>query len=303
MVEQDPFKIKVSRSSRDGGTYFMYKTDPLLVEKCRVLRRKGFALGTIIKKTNLPKTTVYGYIREIFLPFEVKERIKREARKRINDYIRKEKKGKCMPGREFLKPKHWSQGLIFIISHFMFDGQIRYGGCEYYNRSDYLIQKMRKTMETLLGLSSKIYKRDFGVKQLRYSNVELGSYIRKRASELLDYIKTASLIEKKIFLQAFFDDEGCVYKYRNNRKIRGYQHNLEILNLIKKLLKDFDIKSRIEKRGKEIVISGKESFIKFRDKINFSKGIYINLNRKNSIWRKKLEKREILDYIISSYKK
>jgi len=41
--------------------------------------------------------------------------------------------------------------------------------------------------------------------------------------------------------------------------------------------------------------------VKFRDKINFLKGVYINPDRKNSIWKKKLEKREILDYTINSY--
>lgn len=59
----------------------------------------------------------------------------------------------------------------------------------------------------------------------------------------------------------------------------------------------------MEKIGKEIVISRKPSFIKFRDKINFSKGVYINPKHRNSIWKKKLEKREILDIIIASYKK
>ena len=106
-----------------------------------------------------------------------------------------------------------------------------------------------------------------------------------------------------LFLQAFFDDEGCIYIYGNNRKIRGFQYNLEILKLVQNLLKSFSIKSRIEEKGKEIVISGKENLIKFRRGINFSKGIYINPERKNSIWKKKLEKRKILDKVINSYNK
>ncbi len=76
----------------------MHKTNPILVEKCRTLRRKGFTLGEIIKATHLPKTTVYGHIYDILLPVEVKERIKREARRRTNEYIRKYRKGKCLPG-------------------------------------------------------------------------------------------------------------------------------------------------------------------------------------------------------------
>jgi hypothetical protein len=73
------------------------------------------------------------------------------------------------------------------------------------------------------------------------------------------------------------------------------------LELIQKLLKDFNIESKIDSKYKEIVISRKESLIRFRNEINFSRGIYINPKRRNSIWKQKLEKREILDKIINSY--
>jgi len=73
--------------------------------------------------------------------------------------------------------------------------------------------------------------------------------------------------------------------------------------LVQKLLKDFDIESKIDNKYQEIIISRKPNIIKFRDKIDFSKGIYINPDRKNSIWKKKLEKREILNKIIDSYQR
>ena len=65
-------------------------------------------------------------------------------------------------------------------------------------------------MKKVLCFNSKIYLRDFGVKQLRYYNTILSFYMQRKAKELITYIKTASLQEKEIFLQAFFDDEGCV---------------------------------------------------------------------------------------------
>jgi len=37
-------------------------TDPLLIEKRRKLKRKGFTLGKIIKAVSLPKTTAYDHI-------------------------------------------------------------------------------------------------------------------------------------------------------------------------------------------------------------------------------------------------
>ena len=281
----------------------MYKTDPLLIEKCRTLRRKGFTLGEIIKVTKLPKTTVFNHIQNIPLSTKRKKEIQEDAIKRITEFSRK-RKGKCIPGRIVIKPKGWIKELIFLTAHFMFDGEIRHSRCVYQNRNITLINLVEQFMKDTFNLTPyyKLY-RETGVHRISYHYVELADYIKKRAQGLKKYIKTASLPEKKIFLQAFFDDEGCVYKYGNNRKIRGYQHNLEILKLIQKLLKDFDIKSRIEEKGQEIVIFGKENLIKFRDKINFSEGIYINPNRKNSIWKKKLEKRGILDRIISSYKK
>ena len=272
-------------------------------EKCINLRNKGFTLGEIITITKLPKTTIYYHIKDIPLPSEIIERIKRENIQRLNKFSQI-RKGKCIPGRIVPKPNGWTNELIFLTAHFMFDGEIRHSRCVYQNRNITLINLVEQFMKDTFNLTPyyKLY-RETGVHRISYHYVELADYIKKRAQGLKKYIKTASLPEKKIFLQAFFDDEGCVYKYGNNRKIRGYQHNLEILKLIQKLLKDFDIESRIDEKYQEIVISRKPNLIKFRDKINFSKGVYINPDRKNSIWKKKLEKREILDKIIGSFKK
>lgn len=107
-------------------------TDPLLTEKCRTLRRKGFTLGEIIKTTNLPKTTVFDHIRDIPLSVELKERIIRENIQRLNKF-RPNKKGKCISGRVVPKPIGWTNELVFLVAHFMFDGEIRYCGCIYHN--------------------------------------------------------------------------------------------------------------------------------------------------------------------------
>ncbi len=175
----------------------------------------------------------------------------------------------------------------------MFDGEIRYGSCVYQNRNIALVNKVKDLMQKIFNLKpyNKFYE-ETGVHRISFHYVELADYFREKVKELKKYITNSSLLEKKIFLQVFFDDEGCAYIYirGNNRKIRGYQHNLETLRLIQAILQDFDIKSRIEEKGQEVVISGKPNLIKFRDKINFSKGIFINPERKNSIWKKKLEK-------------
>ena len=71
--------------------------------------------------------------------------------------------------------------------------------------------------------------------------------------------------------------------------------------LVQKLLKDFQIPSAIHKPN-EVVIMSKVNLEKFRKEINFSPGVFINGNRSNSIWKKSLEKRYLLDQAIKSFK-
>ncbi len=271
-------------------------TSPVLIEKCRTLRKKGFTLGQIIKVTKLPKTTVFDHIYDVPLSDKIKKHIREDRAKKFN----KKRKGKCVLGRVVPKPENWTKELIFLTAHFMFDGEISKGSCIYNNRNKSLIDHVKSLMGKVFNLQPyDWFNKDTGVRRISYHYVELADYMRKRALELNKYIKSASIEEKRIFLKAFFDDEGSVHF--DKRLVRGYQYNLEILKLVQKLLKDFDIESKIDEKYKEIVISRKPNLIKFQDKINFSKGVYINPNRKNSIWKKKLEKRKLLDMAINSY--
>ena len=289
------------RGLPDARYIFYMAHASTLIEKCRLLRKGGYTLNEIIEAVKLPKTTVYYHISAIPLSSESREKITKRNILRLQ-LLSKRRKGKCAPGRTLFLPKDWSKELVFVTAHFMFDGSIRYGGCDYYNRNISLIESMRKTVKKVFEIDSAIYERDFGVKQLRYNYVELGQFVKNKADQLLAYIRSAPLEYKKVFLKAFFDDEGGVRSYKNIRTVRGFQHNTKTLILIHDLLKDFNIESSVDAKYNEIVISRKDNLIRFRDHINFSKGIYINPDRKNSIWRKKLEKRAILSYILRAYK-
>ncbi|HEX9721978.1 MAG TPA: LAGLIDADG family homing endonuclease [Candidatus Paceibacterota bacterium] len=279
----------------------MQKTPSTLIEECQLLRKQGYSLDEIVRTTGVPRTTVYGHIVHIPLSPEKQSAIRIATTKRINEFNITVRKGKALPGRVFEKPDSWSPEFVFAVSHFMFDGEILYGGCAYYNRSDYLIETMRSVIKRLFGLDSRVDERDDGVKRIGYYNVEFGQYAKQKSVELLSYIQMAPVEEKRVFLRSFFDDEGSVGIYKNSRKVKGYQHNLIRLSLVQKLLKDFYIDSRVDEKYQEIVISRKENLIKFRKEINFSKGVYINPKRTNSIWKKKLEKRQLLDIAINSF--
>lgn len=253
-----------------------------------------------MKAVKLPKTTVFDHIQDIPLSTQSKERIIRENIQRLNKF-RPNKKGKCISGRIVPQPKGWTNGLLFLVAHFMFDGEIRSHGCIYHNRNEALITWVSFLMKKVFKLQPHNWlNKETGVHRISYHYIELADYMRKKSQELREYIKTASLSEKKIFLKAFFDDEGSIHF--DKKLVRGYQHNLEILKLVQNLLKDFDIESKIDEKHQEIVISRKPNLIKFRDKINFSKSIFINPDRKNSIWKRKLQKRDLLNMAIASYK-
>ncbi|MDD4990188.1 MAG: LAGLIDADG family homing endonuclease [Candidatus Pacebacteria bacterium] len=276
-------------------------TNPVLIQKIKQLRSNGFSLGEIVKATNLPKTTVYDHIRSVYISPELKKTIIEIGRKKVV-VINKQRKGKCWVGREVILPQGWPNGLLFLTAHFIFDGVINYGSCVYQNRSEALISRVDDLMNEVFGLEPRRYfYQDTGVYRIAYYNVELASYFKGKALWLIDNIINASILEKRIFLQAFFDDEGCIHWRKSKRIVRGFQKDLKILELVEQLLKDFNIDSTIDRKYKEIIVSRKENLIKFQKEINFSQGIFINPERKNSIWKQKLEKRHILSEMINSY--
>jgi len=285
----------------------MYKTAPLLIQKCRTLRKDGFTLREISKLTNIPVVTIHGYVKDIPFSLKLIKNIKLKQIKNTRRLIKfnvEVRKGKCIPGRIVPKPKEWFCDLIYLVAHFMFDGEITSHSCIYNNRNEVLVNQVRVLMKKVFNLEPYTYlNKGTGVHRISYHYVELAFYIQKKSRELLKYIQKASKREKIIFLKAFFDDEGCTGLWMRKRLVRGYQKDLKILELVQKLLKDFTIESKIDKKYKEIVISGKKNLVKFQNVVNFSKGVYINPNRKNSIWKRKLEKREILSKLINSYQK
>lgn len=53
---------------------------------------------------------------------------------------------------------------------------------------------------------------------------------------------------KSAFLKAFYNDEGCMDFNGKIRRVRGYQHSHHILTLVRKLLAEFNIPSKIDPR-------------------------------------------------------
>lgn len=272
-----------------------------LIKKCRVLRNKGYSLGEVSDFIEVPKSTLYGHVKDMPLSSEQKNniaaRIKERNKNRVNP-----RKGKCLPGREILKPKLWSEDLVHIVAHFMFDGMVNDDSCIYYSKDKSQIFHMRKLLYKAFKIRPEIKLRDNGVFGLPFYHVEFAEYVKKRKEWIISYINNgASYAKKRIFLKAFFDDEGCVFYKGDKKRVRGYQKSIPILKKVRNLLATFSIESRIDKEHSNIEITGYNNLTNFAKEINFSPRIYMNPERKNSIWKKRISKKRILDILLESY--
>lgn len=273
----------------------------VLICNSRLLRKRGYSLNSIAARIGLPRSTVYWHIKDIALSIEQKNRI---SKRRIILCAQhpNPRKGKCVRGRLVLKPESWSKDLVHILSHILFDGGIEKYGCAYYSSNPSQIYHVRNLFKKVFGVNAKIRARSNGVFVLLASYIELADYVRHKEKILLGYIvKGAPREEKRIFIQSFFDDEGSIYFKGGKRRIRGSQDSPPILRTIKDLLLEFGIDSRIDRTAKAIEVSERRNIEAFKREINFSKGIFVNKDRNNSIWGKKIEKREILSRAIRSY--
>jgi len=146
----------------------MHKTAPLLIQRCKTLRRRGFSLGVIVRVVHLSKTTVYGHIRDINLSPKIRNRLNQSSIRQLIAFNHK-RKGKCLPGRIVPKPKEWLYDLIYLVAHFMFDGEIRSHGSVYSNRNGALINEVRILMKKAFNLEPYIYlNKETGVYKISY---------------------------------------------------------------------------------------------------------------------------------------
>lgn len=273
-------------------------------QQCQQLRLAGYTLPQIAEETGRSKTSVYFHINHIPLSQKRRKEIAQAATRRILEATRA-RKGKSALGRQPIPFSSWTPESVFAISHFAFDGELRHYLCAYYNRSRPLIDRLQKCMKSMYDYPPARSTKSNGVITIAYFNVELAAYIKKKRIELFDTIEILDSNLQLVFLRAFFDDEGCMdYKpSARTRRIRGYQHNSDVLKLIQRLLQKFGIQSTIRTSSKEIVISGRDQLCLFRNLINFSPGVKINGKRSNSVWKKSYEKRWLLEKAIASYKK
>lgn len=271
-------------------------------EQCIALRMKDKTINEIMAITGRSKSSIHFHIKDISLSQKKREQISERSRKQALT-LSGARKG--IAKRPIKKFNTWTPEMVLLVSHLMFDGEIIKKKCSYVNRSEALIERVEKLMRCVYDFPPKvIFVEMSGVHKIQYYNVALGNFLHGKAIELQKNIISFSKKDQREFLRAFFDDEGCMdYRpKRNLRRVRGYQKDRKILMLVQKLLSNFNIESIICEPN-EVVVTKKENLIKFQKEINFSKGVCPNPNRSNGLRKDLVEKREILDQAIKSFKK
>ena len=270
-------------------------------EKCIELRRSDYTLPEKMRITGRPKTSIHYHIQNI--PLSTRKRAIIREQSRLSAFKLSEKQ-RLRNEKSIRRFSNWDENTVLLMAHLLFDGEIHRGKCRYNSRSLVLIERVEALVRRLCTTQPKFYKNlHTGVTTIAFFNASLGRYLREKSEEILVDVGSMPKNLKREFIRAFFDDEGCIdhNPYRNHRRIRGYQKNVEVLEIVQRLLSDFNIESRIQLPN-EIVSVGKENLLKFEKEIGFSPGVRINGKRSNSIWKQSLEKREILRRAIASYK-
>lgn len=269
-------------------------------QRCLELRGQDRSLLEIAEMTGRPKTSVYYHIKNI--PLSAK-RLSQTRERNLAHLQNLSSKRKGVSSRRFIAFKLWTPAIVSLVAHLLFDGEIKGAGCSYNNRNTALLQIVEKHMREIYSFPPSRYLNSLtGVSRISYFNVALAGHIKVKSQQLLLEIVSMPKNLKREFVRAFFDDEGCMdfRPSRSVRQVRGYQKDLKVLELISELLLEFGILSQIQKPN-EIVVSGQKNLEIFQKEIGFSRGVYINGNRTNSIWKKHIEKQKLLQRALDSF--
>lgn len=221
-------------------------------------------------------------MRDIPLSYARKQLTVEKRRQHLIVFNHKRAGVSLRPFRQFFE---WNADNVSLVSHLLFDGELKRSSCIYNNRSVALTSQVRNCMKRIYDYEPKEWLNgESGVMRISYHNVSLAAYMQGKAQQLLHEIAILPKELQRSFLCAFFDDEGCIYfrPRKNTRLVRGYQYKLHILRLVQHLLKNFSIESKLQIQYNEITISRRENIERFAKEINFSNGVTINGSRSNS---------------------
>ncbi len=175
-----------------------------------------------------------------------------------------------------------SNELALVIGHIFGDGGINNKGRVYYcNTEKFLIDEFVNSMNRIFNIKPWIKEEENIIRVVYPVSVgrELWAVFDKFSFGKDTKIITSQIREMPLkwkikVLQAWFNDDGSVINYLPNYKVIAIKQKLKhLIEFIKEVLEEFDIKVKVEKdSGKWLLrIFGYENIVKFSKNINFSK--------------------------------
>ena len=202
---------------------------------------------------------------------------------------------------------------IRIISHCFFDGCVYTGKGKYVsycNMSQFLIDQFKEDMLKVYGLypsDERIGKNN--IFQIKYCSTNLVNDLLRYSpsfstsvsnAKIPDEIMNTSKKFKRVFLRAFWDDEGAVRfdvkkqdkYYKRTKSVEAFCNSRIVRKQLIQLHLDLGINCR-ENGGKICIYS--DDLLKFKNLINFSHDLFVS---RRSMW-KGVEKNYILERAFS----
>ena len=249
------YKNFVAKYSEQFKTALLY---PRVVE----LKRKKIGLEEAQKllKNQVPRSTLYFWWsnRATSLPYKDFLEIKRK-------FFHKDIK--C---------------LASLVGHILGDGGIGQNKMLHYcNTEVFLIEEFQKLMKVVFDARVKIYRDKHGSMHLRYGRkfsrallCLFGEFANEKTKKITPQIRKMPIWWKARLLQALYDDDGSVPRSRRYKVIALKQKNKNIILWAQKTMRELGINSRLIQDGDNwhLRVTGYMDLVRFRDKINFSKG-------------------------------
>jgi len=123
-------------------------------QQIKSLRRAGRSLDDIAHQLGLSRSTVYWHIKDLPLTLDQQAVLHRRWQVTMA-HVNAKRRGIARSGPLPSRPR-WSEHLVHLVSHLMFDGRIDRWGGYYYNRSPSQLQHVVRLLKRLYGVTSRI---------------------------------------------------------------------------------------------------------------------------------------------------
>lgn len=196
----------------------------LIRAKVRSLRIKGLSLNQIYSRTNIPKTTIRTWIKDIKLSEEQRSVLKERVHKKLQEgRIRKQKIQKKLKikNEKILMDKGKNQTRRLTRQEFLIAGTALYWAEGFKNRHEHRLGFCNSDPE-MVRFYIKWLKEILGIKNEEITlRLTLNESYKHKSDEVVDYWAKITKLPKEQFTKTFYQKTQWKKQYDNNNNYHG----------------------------------------------------------------------------------